>query len=337
MDFIFTNTLNAAQSDEVLRIYNGAKVISIEQYPGFKEAVEPDQFVKYLLAYKDGVLCGYACVKIKKMILASVVFGPIVTDTADYMAVCSGLKRKCLLSGVMVIRIMPPYTADLSCGIISPAQSLRFRYSDTETNWATLKLDLDRSVEDIFKSFSHHHRRNIIKALKLNLKVEIISDPDDIDIFSKQYLQMYSGRGIHLPLEATRKSFRNLFDFFKKNDNGYFLKVKSQKDEIIGGLCVCYQGDSGFFNKGYSHPSYRHLPVSHLAMYQAIIFAKEKNKRYFDLGGYALDIAEGHPVYTINRFKDGFRGECVVYPKTMLLDTMPMARWLYSFHKKWVV
>lgn len=334
MDFIFTATLTAVQSEQVLRIYNGTKVISIEQYPGFAVAADPDLSVRYLLAYRDGVLCGYACVTIKKIIMASVLFGPIVADPADYMEVCAGLKRKCLLSGVLVIRITPPYMAEMGDLIISPQPGLRFRHSDGEINWATQKLSLDRPIADIFANFSQHHRRNIQKAQRLDLKTEIISGPGDINIFSEQYLQMYSGKGMHLPSETTRKAFRNLFDFFKQNNNGYFLAVKSQDEAIIGGICICYQGDSAFYYKGYSHSAYRQLPIGHLAMYQAIIYAKEENKQYFDLGGYGINIDQDHPVYSINKFKDGYRGELVIHPKTMLVHTVPLAGWLYSLNKK---
>ena len=334
MYFIFTNTLTEAQSEQVLGIYKGTKVVSIEQYPGFAAAVEPDQSVNYLLAYRGDVLCGYACVMIKKRVMASVLFGPIVADPNDYMEVCIGLKRKCRLAGVIVIRITPPYIAERVDDIMSPRPGIRFLHSDDEINWATQKLNLDRPVVDIFKEFSPHHRRNIQKAQKLNLKTEIIIDPDDIRIFAEQYLEMYCVKGIYLPGKIIKRSFQNLFDFFNRNRNGYFLAVRSEDNIIIGGICICYQGDSAFYYKGYSHPTYRHMPIGHLAMYQAIIEAKEKGKQYFDLGGYGINISKNHPVYTINRFKDGYKGEYVVHPKTMIVDTIPLAGWLYKLRRR---
>jgi lipid II:glycine glycyltransferase (peptidoglycan interpeptide bridge formation enzyme) len=210
----------------------------------------------------------------------------------------------------------------------------RYYHSDQEINWATQRLGLDRPIEDIYKNFSLHHRRNIRKAEKLNLKAEIICTPCDIKVFSEQYLEMYTGRGLYLPPQTTIDAFRNLFDFFQQNGNGYFLAVRSQEGTILGGICICYQGDSAFYYKGYTHPAYRHLPVGHLAMYHAMIYAKEKGKRYFDLGGYGINITESDPVYSINKFKDGYRAEYVVYPRTMLISTVPMAGWLYSLRKK---
>ena len=76
------------------------------------------------------------------------------------------------------------------------------------------------------------------------------------------------------------------------------------------------------------------MPIGHLAMYQAIIEAKEKGKQYFDLGGYGINISKNHPVYTINRFKDGYKGEYVVHPKTMIVDTIPLAGWLYKLRRR---
>jgi hypothetical protein len=59
MDIIFTATLTAVRSEQALRIYDGAKVISIGQYPGGPEAAGPDLSMPYLPAYRGGALCGY--------------------------------------------------------------------------------------------------------------------------------------------------------------------------------------------------------------------------------------------------------------------------------------
>ena len=333
IDFFFKPALSQVQLNDVIALYTQARVVSIEQYPGFAEAAEPGVSVQYLLAYRGAELCGYTCIKIKKRVMASAVFGPVVRESADYIPVCRGLVEKCRSAGVLVVRITPPYMTDEENALIQSSSDFYFEHSDSEINWESLKLNLSHTSDGILKFFSENHRRSIKKAEKLNLQTELINDPDDISVFSDQYVQMYSHKGLPVSAESTQRAFQNLFSFFKQNDNGYFLAVRNG-GTMIGGVCICYQGDSAFYYKGFTCPEYRNMPINHLALYKAIVHAGEKCKQYFDFGGYASSPSMTDPIHSINRFKDGFRGERIRHPKTMLIYTMPMVRWIYSVKKQ---
>ncbi len=61
--------------------------------------------------------------------------------------------------------------------------------------------------------------------------------------------------------------------------------------------------------------------------------AKSRGLKFFDFGGYAVDVKEGDQLFDINRFKHGFGGELVTYPKTMLIYTTPFSKALYNLYR----
>jgi lipid II:glycine glycyltransferase (peptidoglycan interpeptide bridge formation enzyme) len=334
MNFILSQSLSEAQLHDVLKIYYASPSVSIEQFPGFSSAADPDVSEYFLLAYSGDELHGYACVKIKKRILAWVIFGPVVKDFNDYEAVCKGLIAKCRNKGVWMLRILPPYMSDAQKAILESTKTFKYEFSDEEINWCSLRLPLDKPMEETLKGFSENHRRSIKKAQKLNLSTSQIESTSDIDVFSDQYVEMFQSRGLPVLLNNTRQIFQNLFSFFHKHDNGIFLVVRSDDGGMVGGLSITYQGNTAFYFKGYSHPDHRNLPINHLAFYNAMTIAKERGVEYFDFGGYANNVKEGDQLYAINRFKDGFGGKLITHPRTRLVYIMPGAKTLYKLYRR---
>ena len=332
MNFTFTDTLSTVQLSDVMQLYSAQEVVSLEQYPEFVKAIEPDVSLKYLLAYRDGQLIGYSCVKIKKRVLAYVYFGPMVSSPQDYEEVCAGLVSVCRGKGVLVLKIMPPYMSDERKAAMSSFQKIKYTQSDSEFNWASLKLSLDKPMEEILKGFSDNHRQSVKKAQKLNLTADVITDVDDLNIFAEQYIQMYQSRALAIDPELIRHTFKLLFDFYRAQDTGVFLAVRSPTEGIVGGVCISYQGDSGFYQKGYSHPDHRSLPINHLAIYEAIKLSKEHGLKVFDFGGYGLNLKEDDQVHAINRFKAWFGGELVYHPQTLTIYTTPFSKLIYDLY-----
>ena len=334
MQTILVQTLSPSQLSDIESIYTHKPVVSIEQYPGFAQASEPHIPVWYLLIYRGDTLIGYACIKIKKRIFATLLFGPVVGDFADYQDICRSVVSHCLKKGVLVIKIIPPYLSEEEKNVVSSFTNIKFEQSDRAFNWASLKLALDKPMDELLKNFSENHRRNIKKAQKLNLTVSEITSTQDIDTFADQYVKMYTSRGLDTSLSKATLSFQNLFTFFREHKNGVFLAVRSEAGDIIGGLCISYQGNAAFYFKGYSHPEHRSLPINHLAFYEAIKLAKDKGLDYFDFGGYGTNLKENDSMHAINRFKEGFGGDLNVYTQTLTIYTTPVSKLLYSLYRR---
>ena len=334
MKVSLVETLSPQQLSDVMSVYSQTEVVSLEQYPGFANALEPDVFLRYLLVYRGANLAGYACIKIKKRILAYVSFGPLVHDPGDYELLCAAVVSACRRRGVLIVKILPPFMTEENKAAIQSFTKLKFVQSDDDFNWASLKLLLDKPIEELLKGFSDNHRQSIKKAQKLNLTADTITDPTEIDIFAEQYIKMYQSRGLPISPEVITHTLKLLFAFYNKYNTGAFLAVRSPAEGIIGGVCISYQGDSGFYQKGYSHPDHRSLPINHLAIFEAIKLSKEKGLKYFDFGGYGLNLKEDDQVHAINRFKSWFGGQLVYHPQTLTIYTTPFSKPIYSLYQR---
>lgn len=335
MKTIFTKTLSAEQHQEIVDLYVLFKDVSLEQFPGFAKAAEPDVSTYYFLAYRADTLCGYACVKVKRWVMASVLFGPVVRDRCDYMTMCQALTARCRSYGVLVVRITLPYMGQQQTHSLMPATASGIIDSEDELHWNTLKLDLSISEDDIWQNFSAHHKRNIIKAKRIQLSTKFINDESSIAEFARQFARMYRDRGLSISETSTQTGFMGLLDFFNRTGMGYFMAVNTVDGHTIGGICVLYQGESAFYYKGYASPDHRQLPVSHLAFEHAILKAKNDGFKYFDFGGYAPGIPTCDQLYSINKFKKGFNGEMISHPRTMICYTRPGVSFLYKMAKRW--
>jgi lipid II:glycine glycyltransferase (peptidoglycan interpeptide bridge formation enzyme) len=144
---------------------------------------------------------------------------------------------------------------------------------------------------------------------------------------------MYEKRGLPTDRANSIIKYLSLFDFFEKTGLGTFIMVFENKLPI-GGICCVIQGHTMRYLEGYSHPDFRQYPITHIAFFEAIKFAKQKGLRFFDLGGYANNVQEGDQLYAINKFKEGFRGQIITYPETLLIYTLFLSKQIFQLYKK---
>ena len=335
MSVIFTSTLTSAQHNDILSLYHKIEVVSIEQYPGFMEANTERPALHYLQYDDQGKITAYSQIDVRRFRIATISFGPLALSTDAYLEALLNIKSYCLTHLVPILRITPPYfiSGFGEAYYDDLRRRLHFENSDQEINWSTLILSTEAPEEEIFKKFADNHKQSIKKAIKMGLQSQKLTDPDMIDTFSAQHSDMYEKRGLKVDRDKNKQRFRSLYNFFEKNNLGYFVIVR-ENETVIGGVCCIVQGNTARYLEGYSHPDYRKYPISHLALYEAIKIAKSRGLRFFDFGGYANNVQEGDQLYAINKFKEAFRGELVNYPKTMLIYTLPLAKWLYSLKKR---
>jgi lipid II:glycine glycyltransferase (peptidoglycan interpeptide bridge formation enzyme) len=102
-----------------------------------------------------------------------------------------------------------------------------------------------------------------------------------------------------------------------------------KEDELLGGLIIIFQGDTAFYYKGYIDHDKRSMPINHLAFYTAMIYSRDKNMKWFDLGGYATGTMDKQ-LLNINKFKDGFKGELVEFSKTQMIGLNILSKPAYA-------
>jgi lipid II:glycine glycyltransferase (peptidoglycan interpeptide bridge formation enzyme) len=195
-------------------------------------------------------------------------------------------------------------------------------------HWSSKRISLDEDAETIFKKFSENHRRNIKKATSLQIECRKIVSKPEMDAFIRGYIQMYRHRKLDVDAVAVENSFSKLFEYVTRHKSGFFIGA-FRGDDLLGGLIVIFQGNTAFYYKGYIDHEQRKVPINHLAFYEAILLSKEDNLHWFDFGGYASNTTDEQLV-NINKFKDGFKGTTVEFPKTQMIGLNYFSGWVQS-------
>ena len=83
------------------------------------------------------------------------------------------------------------------------------------------------------------------------------------------------------------------------------LIVASMKGEPLAAVLVTYDGDDAYYMASVS-VDHSDVPASHWPLYRAILVAREKGKRRFDMGYLHVDESLDDKLHGIARFKGGF-------------------------------
>jgi lipid II:glycine glycyltransferase (peptidoglycan interpeptide bridge formation enzyme) len=281
-----------------------------EQFPPFANAVNNKKFW-YYTQYQNNEIVAFACISIRKFIFAEILFGPIVQDTKQFDSVLNDIALQLKRKGVCLLRVMPPLI------------NIAHKTDDYEShasffNWATLQLNIEKDLAVLFQSFAPRHKGSIKKAQKMGLSVSVLNQEADISTFAEGYTAMYQHRGLSVDESFEKKRFTHLFNCFQTYKNGLFLGIYNPHKELIGGICVSIQSNTMTYYKGYAHPKFRQLPISHIGIFEAIRQAQQLGKTCFDFGGYAIEPHIDKQLAAINFFKKGFGGSIVTFPPTRI-------------------
>lgn len=198
-------------------------------------------------------------------------------------------------------------------------------------NYSTLLIDLTgKTYQEIETEFSTNHKRSIKKARKEGLYTVFAKTIGEIEAFADVFHLMNISRGIGKDRNFYVNQFSVFFHLFNAYKLGYFLLVKNENNEIVGGIMIVNHGKGVKYKRGASHPSHRDKPILHLAFAESLNYAIDKKALFFDFGGYNIIINEKHQIYNINRFKKGFGGINHFYAKTMFFNLAPISIFSYK-------
>lgn len=179
---------------------------------------------------------------------------------------------------------------------------------------ATRIINLLPPVDDLLASLSQTTRNRIRKnGREATIGFRTSVQPSDISIFTSM---------------LDNVAERQRVSFFPKN---YFedqagclmprqamrLELAYQADLPLGAAIIHDWGDTAYYTYAASLPEARNKDVSGLLLWQAILNAKDRGIKAFDLFGIAPPNADSsHPWYGFSSFKEKFGGEVVEYAGT---------------------
>jgi len=141
-------------------------------------------------------------------------------------------------------------------------------------------LDLSKKTDETFLSFRSNTRRNIKKAIKNGVKVEICHTFDSVKEFYR--LNCLTRKRHGLPPQP--------FYFFKKvyehiiSQKFGFVVLASYEKVFIAGAVYFHFGENAFFKYGASDKNFHHLRPNNLVMWEAIKLCCQNGYKSFCFG-----------------------------------------------------
>jgi lipid II:glycine glycyltransferase (peptidoglycan interpeptide bridge formation enzyme) len=152
--------------------------------------------------------------------------------------------------------------------------SLKYSYSFAH------KLDLTQDLNSIFKNFKLNSRRNIKKAQRENVKVEIFHDFNAIKIFYD--LQCITRKRHGIPPQPF-SFYTNIFKHIVSNNAGHII-LASLDNKVIAGSLFFHIGKKALFKFGASDMNFRKFRANNLIMWEAISWYSQNGYTSFNFG-----------------------------------------------------
>jgi hypothetical protein len=161
----------------------------------------------------------------------------------------------------------------------------RFSGASPCASYFTHRLELSGPEDQVFSSFKSNTRRNIYKAAKEGVRVEIGDSLEALKLYYR--LHCITRRDHGLPPQP--------FSFFRKiwdcvMDPGYGFSALAFVNEFcVAGGVYFHFGETAIYKFGASNRKYQHLRPNNLVMWEAIRECLRRGCRHFSFGRTETD------------------------------------------------
>jgi len=324
MDSTFKYSLSSEEESEIIEFLESQNYYSVLQNPRWDKAVNRHKGRCFYISRAEGGIVAFSLIT-ERIMVASLMFGPVGVDAVqifesvirigDYYA-NKGFARLEVQLGIPVNQA----SESIEYSIF---RKINFKQGINKHNWTSIEVCLNKQTDDLFRLFSNNHKRSITKSQKLGLKVEVLTQLTEIQKFSDLFDEMYKRRAVFSPFNDSFEVFKEIFVFFQNNSRGFFAGVYDAENNFCGGACFTITAKSLMYQYGCTSGKSK-FPVLHIAFFEVMKMAKAMNLVSMDLCGVNLLVDEADQVYQINKFKTGFGGQVVYYPRKM---TFMLNRW----------
>ncbi|MFH1712710.1 MAG: peptidoglycan bridge formation glycyltransferase FemA/FemB family protein, partial [Candidatus Jacksonbacteria bacterium] len=155
------------------------------------------------------------------------------------------------------------------------------------------------------KNMKPKTRYNIRLARKKAVQVRWSKNAADINIFYD--LLTATARRQKIKIHP-KIHYQNILKILGDKNTAALAIAEFDKKPVAANL-VTFFGDTAAYLHGGTDDSYRSLMAPYLLQWEAILEAKRRGCKYYDLGGCAVTTGKIDPWAGITRFKAGFGGE----------------------------
>lgn len=144
----------------------------------------------------------------------------------------------------------------------------------------THTLDLGQGEEQVFSKYRDNTKRNIKKALKNNVQVEIHRSPESVREYYLLHCLTRKRQG--LPPQPFY-FFENIYQHIISKNLGFVVLASHQK-KIVSGAVYFHFGKKVIYKFGASDMAFQHLRANNLVMHHAIQWSIQNGYRQFCFG-----------------------------------------------------
>lgn len=184
----------------------------------------------------------------------------------------------------------------------------------------TIIINLQTSEGELLKNCKSKTRYNIGLAKRRSV---VVKQSESIETFVALWQESARKRGMWLP---QRKEIGALWKAFKNKRD---LLLAYHNNKLLGGVFLCYSPDIAYYMYACSTKKGKELFAPTFLAWEAIALAKKKKKKFFDFEGvYDSRYPSTKTWKGFTKFKEGFGGEALDYPPTLVYHKNPFLRFL---------
>lgn len=332
MKAYFRHELTAQEITDIRNFCSRCDYYAVEQLPGFSQILYKTG-VTYFYLLDEGSITSYCQIN-ENQRFAHIWFGPVCNDKEMLIVSLKEIVYYYRKGGYVYLGVQMYLKSGPDCDYIEYKlnQLIRIRYVfDKDNTKSSIELDLNDSMESLFRNMRKGHRSDIRKALREGIEIVEACDSRTISDFVLVYRRMCDSRSIR---GHTVEEIEKIVEYLHAHRQGQLLVARDKEGKIIGGAIFAYQGISVRYLISASDPDSRDLPMTHLVLYRAIENAREAGFRYFDFWGYNHFAEKDDQIYKINSFKKGFGGYFTFFAKKMNISLIPGG---YNIYQLFVV
>ncbi|OGY10823.1 MAG: hypothetical protein A3D26_01545 [Candidatus Blackburnbacteria bacterium RIFCSPHIGHO2_02_FULL_44_20] len=182
----------------------------------------------------------------------------------------------------------------------------------------TIHVDLTKLEAELLKACKPKTRYNIGLSRRRGIRIE---NSQDIEKFISMWKKSATERGMWLSQD---KEIDALYGAFGKNAELLF----AYKDtELLGGVFICYTASAGYYMYAGSTKEGKQLFAPTFLAWEAINSSKKRKKKVFDFEGiYDSRYFSTKTWRGFTKFKEGFGGEVLEYPPTLVYYANPLLK-----------
>jgi len=169
----------------------------------------------------------------------------------------------------------------------------------------TVVLDLSRSSTRIFLEMRKKARYGIRSAFRRGVRVKQ-DGVEALRLWHPLYLEMTERKGI---AAEGMGYFRDLFAAARSDKPDVEMFLAFQNGKLLSGSIIAFHVSTAYYLHSASSPDGRKLSSSYAVLWKAIMRAKARGCRWFDLFGIPPNSDPSHPMHGLYQFKTRFGGQ----------------------------